>query len=173
MLRVIFIGNGSEADLRMGCRIKSVSAEMLNVRNLPIRLAQRICWGFGLGSVTGEKGEIAGGSRLFARKGAWIRRVEGLEGGDGLLPGSRGALCGGGAVAFRRSLKKPAGGAAHPTPACVSANRPPAWRSGCLCLRGGSGSWRRARRPSRGRSWERGRRRRRARPRCRRAFRRG
>jgi hypothetical protein len=32
------------------------------------------------GSHTGEKGEIVGGSRFFAGKGAWIRRVEGLEG---------------------------------------------------------------------------------------------
>ena len=31
-------------------------------------------------SLTGEKGEIVGGSRFFAGKGAWIRRVEGLEG---------------------------------------------------------------------------------------------
>jgi hypothetical protein len=35
------------------------------------------------GSLTGEKGGIVGGSRFFAGKGAWIRRVEGLEGGDG------------------------------------------------------------------------------------------
>jgi len=35
------------------------------------------------GSLTGEKGKIVGGSRFFAGKGAWIRRVEGLEGGDG------------------------------------------------------------------------------------------
>ena len=32
------------------------------------------------GSLTGEKGEIVGGSRLFAGKGAWLRRVEGLDG---------------------------------------------------------------------------------------------
>jgi hypothetical protein len=31
-------------------------------------------------SLTGEKGGIVGGSRFFAGKGAWIRRVEGLEG---------------------------------------------------------------------------------------------
>ena len=32
------------------------------------------------GNLIREKGGIVGGSRLFAGKGAWIRRLEGLEG---------------------------------------------------------------------------------------------
>ena len=42
------------------------------------------------GNIPGEKGEIVGGSRFFAGKSAWIRRVEGLEGGDGRISTTEG-----------------------------------------------------------------------------------
>jgi hypothetical protein len=84
----------------------------------------------------GGEGGIVGGSRFFAGKGAWIRRVEGLEGGDGWLPGSRRRPWTAAACCRLRPCSPAASRTALASCGAITPSLPP-WTTGCL-TEGGS-----------------------------------